>query len=525
MNFNVKNNKLNRIAFWGCGGEGIYYVAKYFYYQNKFCVGYDLKQTKYTKRLEKLGIKVINKNPKKLRNIDLVVYSNAIPLKVVEGVLKINPGVKFVDLGTFYNQTVNDFESKKLPTFEVKAFKKSGIAPLYNLKLNCDEVFIGVTGTNGKTTTCEILYSIFKNAGYKTCLVSTISAKIGDKQLKTGLHTTTPSGTKLYKIIKKGKKSECKYYIIETTSQGLAMKRLAGLKFDYAVFTNVTNEHLDYHKTYKKYLKAKSKLITENLKNNGTVVLNVDDKGSYKYLANIAKKFVTYGINKKADFIGSNINEDCGVSFTCNKNTYKLNIYGVYNVYNALACVAVAKLEKIGSAKIQQGFFKVKQVKGRMHVIKNNPFKVVVDFAHTPDALEKALVWAKNNTENKVLCVFGCAGGRDVKKRKEMGKIASILSDKVILTAEDPRYEKLKDINDQIQHGFNKDNLNKLIRFDDDSKNVKVRKDAIKKALSIAKKGDSVIICGKGHEESMNFGGKEYQWSDIEQTTKLIKKL
>lgn len=518
-------NKYNNIVFWGCGGEGVYCAAKYFYYQGKACVGYDLNQTKYTKKLEKLGIKVFKKNPKKLKNIELVVYSNAIPLKVVEEISKINPSIKFVDLGTFYNQTINDFESRKLSFSQIKAFKKSGIAPLYNLKLNGNEVFIGITGTNGKTTTCEILYSIFKNAGYKTCLVSTISAKIDDKQLKTGLHTTTPSGMELYKLIKKGKKAGCKYYIIEATSQGLAMKRLAGLKFDYAVFTNVTNEHLDYHKTYKNYLKAKSKLITENLKNNGSVILNVDDKGSYKYLVNIAKNFVTYGINKKASFIGSNITENRGVSFTCNKNTYKLNIFGTYNVYNALACIAVANLEKIGTVKIQQGFSKVKQVKGRLQVIKNSPFKVVIDFAHTPDALEKALIWAKNNTKNRVLCVFGCAGGRDVKKRKEMGKIASILSDKVIITAEDPRYEKLRDINDQIQSGFNKDNLNKLIRFDDDSKNVKTRKDAIKKALSIAKKGDTVIICGKGHEKSMNFGGKEYRWSDIEQTSKLIRKL
>lgn len=520
----MKTN-VEKVVFWGCGGEGVYYALRYFFYLEKNCIGYDLNKTKYTEKIESLGINVNQTNPEKLKDIDLVIYSNAIPKKIVDGVMDKNKKVTFLDLGSFYSGIISEYEKGKLSSEEVKAYKKSNMAPLYNLNIK-DEVFIGVTGTNGKTTTCEMLYSIFKTGGFKTCLVSTISAKIEDKQIKTGLHTTTPSGLELFKIIKKGQKEGCKYFIIETTSHGLAMKRLAGLKFDYAVFTNVTKEHLDYHKTYKNYLEAKSKLITENLKESGITILNKDDKNSFKFLKSVSKNYITYSTKQAADYKATEIYEkNNGVDFKCNSNQYELKIFGTYNVSNALACIAVSNLQNIEYKQIKNGLKNVKQVKGRMHVILNKPFKVVVDFAHTPDALLKALTWAKNNTKNNVICIFGCAGGRDVDKRKEMGKIAGSIADKVILTAEDPRYESLKDINDQIQSGFNKNNLNKIIRFDDDTKNVKVRKDAIKKGIEIAQKGDIVIICGKGHEESLNFGGKEYKWNDIDQTTKLTKNL
>jgi UDP-N-acetylmuramyl-tripeptide synthetase len=519
----MKKQTSKKVAFWGCGGEGVYHALLYFYYQKIKCVGYDLNKTKYTKKIEELKVEFLNNNPTDFIDIKQVIYSTAVPKLIVDNAKANNKNTKFVSLDIFYKNLVKDFENNNLNKLQIQAFKKSKIAPLFFINTK-NSIFIGVTGTNGKTTTCEMLYNCLQKANKKVCLISTLSAKINKKSIKTGLHTTTPSNKQLASLIKNGQKQGCKYFVIEVTSHGLDMQRLAGLKFDLAVYTNVTREHLDFHKTYANYLKAKSLLITKHLKPTGKTILNKDDKKSFAFLSKIFKNYKTYGTKKGTDYQALNINLKSGkMQFLWEDLQIKLGILGDYNLYNALATISALNELKVSKKSIVNGLKSTTKVAGRMQLLQSKPFNVIVDFAHTPDALEKALKYTQTITKGRLIVVFGCAGGRDAQKRKQMGKIASKWANITILTAEDPRYESLKNINDQIESGFKKGKTSKLIRFDNNNTNVMVRKQAIKKALELAKMHDTVIICGKGHEESMNFKGIEYKWSDITEIKKLLK--
>lgn len=390
---------------------------------------------------------------------------------------------------------------------------------------------IGVTGTDGKTTTSTMLYHLLQKDGKKVGLVSTVSAKIGKDELPTGLHVTTPDPFLLQKILKQMVNVGMEYVVLEITSHGLDQFRVSGVQLIGGIYTNVTPEHLDYHKTYKKYIKAKSKLM--NLIDEGFVVLNRDDE-SYEYLRNKAGrkelKILTYGKGKKVD-LGFDKYKSNADSSTFNilrsksKISGKIPLPGDFNVYNFLGALSAAKelgfdIEKARSAMDDFG-----GVKGRWTIIQDKPFKVIVDFAHTPNALKEVLESARDITSKKLISVFGCAGLRDPSKRDQMGKIAGDIADITIATAEDPRVESLKEINNLIEKGWRSADIKgkEFYRFDDISKNVKVRRDAIKKALKLAKPGDTVIITGKGHEESLCFGKKEYPWSDIDEVKKLLK--
>jgi UDP-N-acetylmuramoyl-L-alanyl-D-glutamate--2,6-diaminopimelate ligase len=426
-----------------------------------------------------------------------------------------------------YKNIINDYEDDLLGESQQKAFHQSNIAPLYSIDFG-DIRLIGITGTDGKTTSCSMIYHILKNNGQKPALISTVSALIGDEEIDTGFHTTTPTSQELYNLLLKAKNANCTHIIIETTSHGLEQGRVAGLKFDSIGYTNITNEHLDYHKTYEKYLEAKSLLIKDHSKPDTVIVLNMDDK-SYEYLNSLALgRSMEYSIeNTQADIYATQIDDSNGLNFKLNSNSKDMSvhipIYGRYNISNFLLACGICMNEDIEVEDISKAIENFITVKGRMQLLQKAPFKVFVDFAHTPNATLEALKSVEQITEGRVIHVFGCAGLRDTTKRSEMGKISNQLADVTILTAEDPRSESLKEINDEIERGW-KDggNEGELIRFDYDDKNVEVRRDAIKKGIEIAKENDTVIITGKAHELSLCFGDTEYDWNDIEETKRLL---
>jgi UDP-N-acetylmuramoyl-L-alanyl-D-glutamate--2,6-diaminopimelate ligase len=377
---------------------------------------------------------------------------------------------------------------------------------------------IGVTGTDGKTTTIYLISHILKKAKKKNAFVSSVGAQIGDKEIDTGFHVTTPSSFPLQKLLRKIANQGYEYVVLEATSHGLDQHRLFGCHFSVGVVTNVTHEHLDYHQTYENYLRTKAKLF-RGVK---VAVLNRDDK-SFKYLDTKIQRYkpclpagrdtkrVTYGIREKADFTPKNFK-------------FKTSLPGEYNQYNCLAAIAVTSSLDIPEDIIRQAIASFEGLKGRMEEIdEGQDFKVYVDFAHTPNALEQVLKSLKKQLtkRRRLIAVFGSAGLRDRLKRPVMGEIAARLADITVLTAEDPRTENVDKIIDQIAQGCLKERgIEKKTFF-----RAPDRGEAIRFAIKKAKKGDIVAILGKGHEKSMCFGETEYPWSDQKEVRRALKKL
>lgn len=350
---------------------------------------------------------------------------------------------------------------------------------------------IGVTGTDGKTTTATLLQRILTDAKIKSAVVTTIGAYIGDKFYETGFHTTTPSSFALQRYVKMAKDMGCTHIIIEATSHALDQNRTWGIPFSVGVVTNVSNEHLDYHKTYEKYIAAKAKLLQRAKK----VVLNKDDK-SYAEFKKILKgktDLYEYSLENKDAFI------------TKKDLPTEMKLIGDFNKHNALAALSVAKLLQLPEQTVKKSIAEFTAPNGRQEVVYDKDFKIIVDFAHTPGSFEKVLPEIKKMTKGKLIHVFGAAGKRDAMKRPYMGNLSSKYADVIILTAEDPRREKIEVINTHILAGFQKDV--ELHQIND-------RKKAITFAISLAKKGDTVLLTGKGHEKSMNIDGTEFPWDE-----------
>lgn len=362
---------------------------------------------------------------------------------------------------------------------------------------------IGVTGTDGKTTTANMIYKILKDSGKKASMISTINARVADKAFDTGFHVTSPPPEMVQKFLNLAVKNNDEFFILEVTSHALDQFRVWGVPFEVAVITNVTHEHLDYHGSFKKYLETKSKI----LKLAKTAVLNIDDE-NFSYLKkSFDKDVLSFGFSDNADYKAS-------------EYKYNLKVPGRYNVQNALAATAVA--EKLGIKKelIKKSLESFTGISGRMEEVKNKKgVKIYVDFAHTPNSLENALLAIKPKKPSKLISVFGCASQRDVKKRPVMGQISAKHADITILTSEDPRFEDPDKIIDEIQKGSvtagAKLGVN-LYREPD-------RQKAIERAMSFAKKGDVLGIFGKGHEETMSIKGKEIAWSDIQAVKTALK--
>jgi UDP-N-acetylmuramoyl-L-alanyl-D-glutamate--2,6-diaminopimelate ligase len=391
---------------------------------------------------------------------------------------------------------------------------------------------VGVTGTDGKTTTCMLTATILKAAGHAVGTITTVSAQIGDGEVDTGFHTTTPDAPQVQEYLSRMVDAGVEYAVIEATSHGLAQRRLDAIDFDIAVVTNITHEHLDYHKTFENYRGAKASLFRSlaasyrKARTAKVAVLNADDEQSLEYLLGIAcDERLVYSSEAKASpqfavtnsqfiFARDIQHSSRGLSFTVAMPFGELPItsklIGRYNVSNILAAIGVGIARRVPFDAMREGIAQVHGVVGRMQVIQSEPFAALVDFAHTPNSLRVALEAARELAGGKVIVVFGCAGLRDVEKRAMMGKIAGKLADRVVITAEDPRTESLEAINAQIAQGLERAGRRK----GEDYFVVDDRAEAIAFAIKMARAGDLVIVTGKGHERSMCFGTTEYPWSD-----------
>ncbi len=361
---------------------------------------------------------------------------------------------------------------------------------------------IGVSGTDGKTTTTNMIYEILKKSGKKLAMVSTIKPVIGEKDYETGFHVTSPSSFFLQKILGEARDAGSEFVVLEVTSHGLDQFRFFGINFEVGVITNVSPEHLDYHKTFESYLFTKAKL----LKGAAVAVINADEAHFSKLKKLAGGKVVSFGKNTNADF---------------NPKSFKLNLQipGEYNILNALAAAAATSSIGLDSANIKYVLSQFEGLDGRMEEIPNKlGIKIIVDFAHTPNALENALKTLRSRTKGRVISIFGAASERDVVKRPVMGAISAREADITILTDEDPRYEDSNKIIEEIAMGAKKKGakLGKNLFKEQD------RLKAIKLGISLAKKGDTIGIFGKGHEKSMNYKGVEKRWLDKEAVKKAI---
>ncbi len=365
---------------------------------------------------------------------------------------------------------------------------------------------IAVTGTDGKTTTVNMIYHILKYSGKKVSMVSSLGATIGDKTRDTGYHVSTPSPFQVQKLLKSAVDAGSDYFVLEATSHGLDQNRLAFVKIQTAVMTNITNEHLDYHKTWLNYAQAKAKLF----KHVKFSILNKNDK-SFEFLKNkTSGKIITYGV-ESADFTPKNF-------------PVRLKLQGQYNLYNALAASAAVSVFGIPKNKILRALSSFAGVQGRLQEIKaGQQFKAVIDFAHTPNGLEQVLKTLKSSKKksSKLIAVFGAAGERDKQKREVMGKIAASYADISVITSEDPRTENPLEIAKTVAKGFE---LSKKIKGKDYFI-VTDRTQAITFATEMAKKDDIVGFFGKGHENSMCIGTVEYPWDEKEVVRRAINKL
>jgi UDP-N-acetylmuramoyl-L-alanyl-D-glutamate--2,6-diaminopimelate ligase len=384
---------------------------------------------------------------------------------------------------------------------------------------------IGVTGTDGKTTTCNLIFQILKAAGIKVGLISTVNAVIGDRELDTGFHVTTPDAPDVQHYLAEMVSAGLTHVVLEATSHGLAQDRVAACEFDIGVATNITHEHLDFHGSYENYFNAKGKLFSSLQQtkskpqgNPRLAVLNYDDQ-SYAQLKDLTiVKQVSYSFNNpSSDVWVKNLFEDSsGMRFTVVGQKFELpiktSLIGKYNVSNILAalCTTIYGLNVLPQIAAE-GISNMTGVPGRMEKIDlGQDFTAIVDFAHTPNALSVTLKQARTMTHGRVISVFGSAGLRDREKRRMMADVSLKLADFTILTAEDPRTESLEDILAEMAEAA----VNSGVVEGRTFWRIPDRGEAIRIAVQLAQSGDLVIACGKGHEQSMCFDETEYPWDD-----------
>jgi len=377
---------------------------------------------------------------------------------------------------------------------------------------------IGVTGTNGKTTTVQMITKILDESGAKIAVSSTINFKIKEKEWVNATKFTTLSSFQVQKFIARAVRADCEYLILETSSHSLDQFRTWGICYDTVVITNVTREHLDYHKTIEKYRQAKLKLF-KNVKN---VLVNLDMEKPEEFLKCEAEKKYGYSTNEKSKLLFNNydlqkvIAEDIelgidGTKYKIIKTEFKINLPGLFNLENALAASCVGMVYEISLEVIKKALEKIQGVPGRMEkVLNNRGLEIIIDYAVTPDSLEKVygLISQSKKNEAKLISVFGSCGERDRGKRPMMGEIVSCFADYVIITNEDPYNEDPYQIINEVASGVKNKikNENFWIIMD--------RREAIKKALQLACPGDICVITGKGAEEIMAIGKERINWND-----------
>ena len=377
---------------------------------------------------------------------------------------------------------------------------------------------IGITGTNGKTTTSYLIRAILREAGRKTGLIGTIQILIGDKKLP--VHNTTPNVVDLQRILAAMVDEGMEYAVMEVSSHALDQDRVAGCEFDTAVFTNLTQDHLDYHKTMENYRLAKAKLfagLAAGTKPGKTAVVNIDDEAGAFMLEHTTAERITYAIkDEKADLRAVEVRlhasgADFAVQGGFGRIKLQLAITGLFNVYNVLGAVGAALAEEIPVGVIEKALTAFRGVPGRFELIDcGQPFAVVVDYAHTPDGLENILRTAREITPHHIITVFGCGGDRDKTKRPIMGRIAAELSNAVIATSDNPRGEDPTSILAEVMTGVREKIGNKAVD------EIPDRRQAIFVAIAMAQPGDTVIIAGKGHEDYQILKDKTIHFDDRE---------
>lgn len=376
---------------------------------------------------------------------------------------------------------------------------------------------IGVTGTNGKTTTSYLIKNILEEAGFKTGLIGTISHMIGKRIIPA--NNTTPGAIELQGHLAEMRKNKIKFAIMEVSSHALEQSRVKNIEFSCAVFTNMTQDHLDYHKTLENYFKAKARLFGL-LREDGKAIINVDDEYGRKLAQDLKGKILSYAIKTPSDITAKIHHMDTsGLDFKVRFPGGRLDIHtkliGMHNVYNILAAVGAGILSGIEKEHIKRGIESLESVRGRLEEVScGQAFKVFIDYAHTEDALKNILGILKSLTKGRLIVVFGCGGDRDRIKRPSMGRVASEFADYVIITNDNPRSEEPQLIADEITKGF-----------PDSFKNFKVILDrgaAIREALFFAKSADTVVIAGKGHESYQMFKDKLIHFDDKREVEKVL---
>lgn len=378
---------------------------------------------------------------------------------------------------------------------------------------------VGITGTNGKTTTTTLLFELFKELGYPVGLISTVVNKINDEEIPT--KHTTPNPMTLNKLLRRMVEDGCEFCFMEVSSHAIHQERVGGLHFMLGGFTNITHEHLDYHNTFKEYLNVKKKFFDE-LPKGALAVTNTDDKNGLVMLQNTKAKKVTYALKNIADYKAKILENQIGGLVLSIENTeLYTRLVGDFNAYNLLLVYAVADLLTDNKIEILRGISELKPVEGRFEYYKSETGVVaIVDYAHSPDALQNVLDTINEiRTKNETLfTVVGCGGDRDRTKRPTMAKIACDGSDKVILTSDNPRTEDPDLIIEEMMTGVEAHNYKKTI-------NISNRREAIKMAASLAETNDIILIAGKGHETYQEINGVRHDFDDLEIVKEILKKL
>lgn len=379
---------------------------------------------------------------------------------------------------------------------------------------------VGITGTNGKTTTSYITRAILRKAGYKVGLIGTIQIMIEDEVLP--IHNTTPDVVELQHTLAMMRDKGMDYVVMEVSSHALDQNRVAGIEFDTAVFTNLTQDHLDYHKTLENYMLAKAKLFDhvseQGCKQGKTAVVNIDDAASATMLAHAKCDHLMYAIEKEADLRATDILVHAnGAEFVLHHESFgemklSLHITGIFNVYNVMSAVGAALSEHIDASVIKEALEAFTAVPGRFELVKaGQDFSIIVDYAHTPDGVENVLKTARKIAKRRIIAVFGCGGDRDRTKRPIMGRLAAELADVVIATSDNPRTEDPAFILSQVEEGVEEAIGTKHHEL------IVDRRQAIYRAVEMAEKDDIVVILGKGHENYQILKDKTIHFDDKEE--------
>ena len=391
---------------------------------------------------------------------------------------------------------------------DTKIYLKDILVKEYSNEINKLKI-IGVTGTNGKTTSCYLMYQMLQKLGKKAAYLGTLGFYLNDEITETD--NTTPDILTLYKLLLKATESNIEYLVMEVSSHSLSYERIKGLTFVAGAFTNLTEDHLDYHKTMENYLKAK-KLILNYIKEDGVMISNIDDPYGIEFKYN---NFKTLGFNNSdyqiLDYSYTNLTTK--IHFKYDKEYYvETNLLNKFNIYNYITALCLVNNLGIGIEDIIRVTKNIYAPNGRNEIISIKEGKAIIDYAHTPDAVEKIITSNLENKIGKVITIVGCGGDRDPKKRPIMGNIATKLSDFVIFTNDNPRTEDEKNIMNDILSGVDKDNY--IVIYD--------RREAIKKGVSMIEKNDTLLILGKGHEDYQIIGHEKHHLSDKEEVLKYI---